>query len=202
MGGFGSGNYDQNRRPTTDQLPCIHIRDVEHDFLLPNIWLPVPTTTRTNLYLRAAANGVIFGSKAGGEVIEIGYARIAHSVRNFGGHQTYFQCQCGKKVTKLYVNGSAIACRKCHSLLYESQFNRKYEQPAAKAAKLRAKLGGGPALLQPLPDRPKAMHRETYETLTYRILAYELEAAAKLKQHREEYWLPKLLNLDELADQY
>jgi len=84
-------------------------------------------------------------------------------------------------------------------LLYESQSTPKHEQPAAKAAKLRDRIGGGPALLQPLPEKPKYMHRETYERLCYQITAHEIEAVAQLRQYRQERWLPVLHKLDELA---
>ena len=66
---------------------------------------------------------------------------------------------------------------------------------------MRARIGGPPALLQPLPDRPKYMHRETYDRITYQILAYELAAAIELKRYRDERWLPVLLKLDELEAQ-
>ena len=54
-------------------------------------------------------------------------------------------------------------------------------------------------LWTPLPDKPKYMHRETYERLCYQILAYELDAAENLKQYREERWLPVLFKRDKLA---
>ena len=84
-------------------------------------------------------------------------------------------------------------------MLYESQSTPKHEQPAAKAAKLRDRIGGGPALLQPLPEKPKYMHRETYERLCYQITAYEIEAVAQLRQYQQDRWLPVLYKLDELA---
>ena len=56
-------------------------------------------------------------------------------------------------------------------------------------------------MLQPLPERPKYMPRETYESITYRILAYELAAVAEMKAYREERLLPRLLKLDELTAQ-
>ena len=199
MGGFGSGNHSQERRLTTDELPRVHIRDVDADFLLSDLWLPAITAKPKNLYVKGAANRIIFGGKAADKIIEIGHASITYSARNFGGHQAYFQCQCGKKVTTLYIDVPSIACRQCHRLLYNSQFTRQHEQPATKAAKLRAKIGGGPALLQPLPDRPKGMHTETYERISYRILVYEIAAAQELKKYRDEKWLPVLLKLDELA---
>ena len=64
---------------------------------------------------------------------------------------------------------------------------------------MRAKLGGGPALLKPIPERPKYMHRETYESICYRIRVYEIKAAEEFQRYREERWLPILLKLDELA---
>jgi len=153
------------------------------------------------LKVRGDESAVDFGVAAASNVIEIGAAGLIYTPRNFGGQQPYFQCQCGKRVTSLYLNGHSIACRHCHGLLYESQFSPKHEQPATKAAKLRARIGGGPALLHPLPERPKGMHRKTYESITYRILAYELAAVTEMKAYREEQWLPRLLKLDELAAQ-
>ena len=64
-----------------------------------------------------------------------------------------------------------------------------------------ARIRDGPALRQPLPERPNGMHTETYEHITYQILAYELAAAQELKKYRDERWLPVLLKMDELAAQ-
>jgi len=43
------------------------------------------------------------------------------------------------------------------------------------------------------------MHRETYDSICYRILAYEFAAGQELKRYRDERWLPVLLKMDELA---
>ena len=199
MGSWASGNYRRERRQTTDEMSRIDIGDIAYVPLLPQIWISPPTPELRNLRMRGTDRAVIFGLSAANEIIEIGAANLAYSTRNFGGQQAYFQCQCDKRTTSLYFDGKRIACRQCHGLLYESQFSSKHEQPAAKAAKLRAKLGGGPALLQPIPVKPKGMHAETYERVTYQILAYELAAAKELKRYRDEKWLPVLLKLDELA---
>lgn len=199
MGSWASGNYRRERRQTTDELSRIDIGDIASIPLLPQIWISPPAAEIRNLRVRGTDGTVIFGLSAANEIIEIGAANLAYSTRNFGGQQAYFQCQCGKRTTSLYFDGKRIACRHCHCLLYESQFTPKHEQPATKAAKLRTKLGGGPALLQSLPDKPKYMHWETYERITYQILAYELAAIQELKKYRDERWLPVLLKLDELA---
>lgn len=199
MGNWCSGNYARERRPTTEELPSIHVRDIIDIPLMPAIWLPLLTTDIPYVRVRGTEQVVEFGIALKNNVVEIGFAEMVYSPRNFGGHQPYFQCACGKRVTCLYIGGEDIACRQCHGLLYSSQFNAKHEQPAIKAAKLRSKLGGGPALLQPLPLRPKYMRRETYEMLCYQITALEIEAAQELKEYQTTRWLPKLLKMDELA---
>ena len=201
MGSWASGNHRRERRLTTDELPSIHVSDIGGLPLLPDLWITPPTDGIRNLRVSGSHSRVVFGAMAKSGVIEIGAADLIYSPRNFGGQQVYFQCQCGKRVTSLYMGDLKIACRRCHGLLYDSQFTPNHEQPAAKAARLRARIGGPPALLQPLPDRPKYMHRETYDRITYQILAYELAAAIELKRYRDERWLPVLLKLDELEAQ-
>ena len=201
MGGWTSGNYRSERRPTTEELPSIHAHNIADLPQLTDCWVSPPIYHIANLRVRGSESRVVFGVRAGNSVVEIGAAGLVYSTRNLGGQQVYFQCQCGKRVIFLYIDGYSIACRLCHGLLYESQFNHKYQQQATKAARLRARIGGPPALLQPLPERPKGMHRETYDRITYQILAYEIAAARELKRYREERWLPVLLKLDELAAQ-
>lgn len=201
MGSWASGNHRRDRRLTTDELHSIHVSDICGLPLLPNIWITPPTYGIRNLRVCGSRSRVVFGAMTKSSVIEIGAADIIHSPRNFGGQQAYFQCQCGKRVTSLYMDSDGMACRHCHGLLYDSQFSGSHEQSSTKAAKLRAKLGGPPALLQPLPERPKYMHRETYDRITYQILHYELAAARELKRYRDERWLPMLIKLDEFAAQ-
>jgi len=62
-----------------------------------------------------------------------------------------------------------------------------------RAARLRTRLGGEPChLCDPLPDKPKGMHQETYERLTYMILAFEAEVVELLQDnfelHKEKYY--------------
>ena len=202
MGSWASGNHYRERRKTTDEMPRINVGDIATMPLLPEFWQSPPSTEINCLRVCGRDNLVIFGIATTSKVIEIGAAGLTYSARNFGGQQVYFHCECGKRVGSLYLDCYSIACRLCHGLLYESQFSYKHEQSAIKAAKLRAKLGGGPALLQPLPEKPKHMHRETYERITYQILTYELAAAEKLERYKEERWIPVLLKLDQLEAQY
>jgi len=202
MGSWTSGNHSREKRLTIDELPSIEVREIAYLPLLPELWVSPPFQEVRGLKVQGDESVVVFGLKSGGKITEIGAAGLTYSTRNFGGQQAYFQCQCGRRITSLYMSGHSIACRHCHGLLYESQFSSKHEQPATKAAKLRARLGGPPALLKPLPKRPKGMHWETYNRLCYQINTYELEAAANIKQYQQDRWLPTLLRMDELAAQY
>ena len=65
--------------------------------------------------------------------------------------------------------------------------------------KLREKIGGTRGLRQPLPDKPKHLHSETYDRICYQILAYESAAVKQLNLYNQDRWLPILLKLDELA---
>jgi len=202
MGSWASGNHSRDRRLTTEELPCIHVRDIDYLPLFPDLWISPPYPEIKGLRVRGNESVVVFGLAAASRIIEIGAAGLTYSTRNFGGQQAYFQCQCGRRIISLYMSGHSIACRHCHGLLYESQSTPKYGQPATKAAQLRAKLGGPPALLEPIPEKPKGMHWETYDSICYRILAYELAAVAELKGYQQDRWLPVLLRMDELAVKY
>ena len=68
--------------------------------------------------------------------------------------------------------GSGFACRRCRGLAYRSQSETPVTRAIAKARKLRVRLGGGPIVFDPLPDKPARMHRQTY----YRLFAKAIKA--------------------------
>lgn len=82
-----------------------------------------------------------------------------------GGRRRWFGCPgCQRRVRVLY-GGAYFRCRTCHGVVYESQYER-FRAPGVNAAmRTRERLGGNPGLLTPFPDRPKGMHRRTYERL-------------------------------------
>jgi hypothetical protein len=70
-------------------------------------------------------------------------------------------------VAEIYFEPScfAFACRLCHGLGYKSQLESQKDRAITKARKLRMRLGGGPNLLDPLPERPPRMHPRTFHKL-------------------------------------
>jgi hypothetical protein len=103
---------------------------------------------------------------------------------HLGGDRPWFRCagrsvghECGARAAKLYLAmGSVFACRRCHSLAYQSQSETAVNRAVVKARKLRVRLGGGPSLLGPLPERPPRMHRRTY----YRLFAMAIKAQERV----------------------
>jgi hypothetical protein len=91
---------------------------------------------------------------------------------HLGGRRPWFVCSvytggryCGRRVAILYGAGELFACRRCYRLAYVSQYETVRHRGLGKARKIRMQLGGSPNVLEEFPDRPKGMHRRTYERL-------------------------------------
>ena len=77
---------------------------------------------------------------------------------------------CGRRVAVLYAAGDLFACRDCYGLAYTSQQESPRSRLISRSRKIRMRLGGGPDLLQPFPERPRGMHERTYMRLRARDL--------------------------------
>jgi len=101
----------------------------------------------------------------------------------FGGERFLFVCGCGRQVLKLYsLSGAHFACRDCHCLTYASRKADLHERCRIKAQKIRARVGGGPSLLDPFPRRPRGMHRRTYARLLGKYDRAEQQSLTGLAQ--------------------
>ena len=93
---------------------------------------------------------------------------------HLGGRRAWFRCPacgCGRRVAVLY-GGSIFACRHCHRLAYDSQRERWDDRLTRRADKIRQRLGWEPGILNGHGDKPKGMHRRTYERLVAQHDAY------------------------------
>jgi hypothetical protein len=90
---------------------------------------------------------------------------------HFGGCRPWFTCStrtngryCGRRVAMLYLAGELFACRRCCGLTYASRQKDPLIRNVSQSQKIRMRLGGRPDdLLGPIPERPRAMWRRTYE---------------------------------------
>ena len=90
---------------------------------------------------------------------------LAYTPSNIGGLRPWFICPgCHRRCAKLYHRGH-FRCRACHGLVYRSQRENAMTQRLRKASKIRMRLGGITDPWAQFPQRPKSMHRRTYERL-------------------------------------
>jgi hypothetical protein len=84
---------------------------------------------------------------------------------NYGGARAWLICPgCGRRVAILYGD-VAFACRFCRQLAYDSQRDSAWHRSLRRARAVHMKLGGSANLAEPLPQKPKGMHRRTYRRL-------------------------------------
>ena len=97
---------------------------------------------------------------------------------HLGGQRPWFVCSvysngryCGRRSAILNGAGELSACRRCYGLSYASQQQTALHRGLEQARKIRMRLGGSADLLEPLPARPKGMHRRTFQRLRARAHA-------------------------------
>lgn len=87
----------------------------------------------------------------------------------YGGNRPWFRCPgllygegCGRRCALLFFHDGHFACRTCHRLLYRSQFEHPDFGSIRRAEAAHLRLGGTGVLMDPIPPRPRYMHRSTY----------------------------------------
>jgi hypothetical protein len=83
---------------------------------------------------------------------------------------------CGRRVAKLHGPGRYFLCRHCYRLAHASQSEGAWDRALRRTNKIRQRLGGDPAIVEPFPRKPKGMWQRTYERL--RECAIEAEMVA------------------------
>jgi hypothetical protein len=101
---------------------------------------------------------------------------IVTTVCNYGGSRPWFRCLCGRRVGVLFDGVSAFVCRQCLGLGYACQQQAPRYRPMLRAQSIRRRLGGDGSLMDPFPERPRYMHRKTYEKLRRKGIAVEKRA--------------------------
>ena len=194
MGGLGSGWYgDRNGKQTTSESYSIDIRQL---FREGSHLLGQSTTWNWSINGKPVASvGVLLTY---GDVC-ITYRHKSHKDYwsdaaytvdlewtdcHYGGQRPWFQCPnrcCGKRIAIIYI-GESIGCRQCRGLVYESQRESDCSRSSRAADKLRDRLGWKRGFLHGEGNRPKGMHRTTFERLSamhHEVSQRALRAIAK-----------------------
>lgn len=173
MGGYGSGSwYRWNSKSTNESQHGIDIRWLKKQgSLLPGksgslSWSRGDNQTGS-INFRMETDHMVLNYRHrphGGEWEDVEQTiSFDRTPCNYGGYRTWFLCpRCWKRVAVLYGAGKYFLCRHCYGLTYKSQQENKADRLMRKARKIREKMGGGPSLIPPFPNKPTNMHWKTY----------------------------------------
>jgi hypothetical protein len=179
LGGRGSGRHpDPRAKATTEDYRGLDVRRLERERLL---------ASKRDLNLRWLRGDRVLASvritiEAGRVVVLYRHRlfplRVDWTPCNYGGQRAWVLCpRCDRRVAIVYFQGTkAFACRRCHRLAYRCQREAADERAFRRANRIRERLGWKPGILNPEGHRPRGMHRETFERLSYRAAVLGLAA--------------------------
>jgi hypothetical protein len=115
--------------------------------------------------------------------------RVSWTWCHFGGWRPWMHCPyCEKRVAKLLGGMGGYCCRACiGNPLYASQTKSAHGRRHFEICKIRLKLNGDASPSYPFPERPRGMHRKTYESLKARALILEMDLPPKLRGKTVDY---------------
>jgi hypothetical protein len=115
--------------------------------------------------------------------------RVSWTRVHFGGERPWMHCpHCEKRVAKLYNGLSGYFCRACVGKpIYASQALSAQARPHFQACKLRLRLGGDASPTAAFPERPRRMHRRTYERKKHRLLMFEGGLSQRIREKPVDY---------------
>lgn len=197
MGGYGSGrSATQKHVALVHKVPRIDVRRVDRE------WRELGKADVFRLTWRNRAGYAKAFTiermpdelRVRADQIAAGPPHVQHSLSlvstscHFGGHRLWFVCPaygCGRRVATLYYYYERFACRACFGLSYVSQRTPSWGRSLEKAQRIRETLGGSADMSTPFPDRPKGLHKRTYECLRREHHAANANSfpSALLKRH-------------------
>jgi hypothetical protein len=205
MGALGSGNwYRYDKKITTGECHSVDVRYLHREGLLQSghrFSLRWSRAGRETGSIGGAVEGsdrprqvLLFyrhrsGSGAEWEDVQE-LVHLSWTACNFGGERPWFICPgvgCGRRVAILHGPGRYFLCRHCYDLVYESQWENGMSRALRRAQAIRERLGGSANMTKPFPERPKGMHRKTYERLRSEHHEADMEQLAAIKE-----WLDRL----------
>ncbi len=104
---------------------------------------------------------------------------------NYGGERAWFICPvCGHKRAVLYFDDTML-CRTCAGLNYRIQRTTEANKPFIRAGKLLAKLHWPTALIDQCNERPRYMHRRTYDRIVRELHHQTVQVVAAYRKRTE-----------------
>jgi hypothetical protein len=180
----------EHHRLTVEELAtdCIDVTDLNQAGALDGEWVTFRAGIRwpTIREIRAARYLV---------QIELHNQTVAQQVRiswtqcHLGGWRPWMHCPyCEKRVAMLLKGMGGFFCRACvGNPLYASQTKSTHGRRHFEICKIRLMLNGNASLLEAFPERPRGMHRRTYDRLKARAQDLEMDLPQKLRAKAVDY---------------
>ena len=177
MGGPGSGMwYRWDKRTGVEETKRLDVRWLDRQgYLQP--WAQGIVTWHRGEHLRGSVSVAMADGRL---VVECRYRRrgaeVWEDVRqvialdwtacHYGGARPWFLCPgCQRRVAVLCGAGTWFLCRHCYQLPYASQGETVLDRGYRKVRKLRTRLGASQDLAEQIWQKPKGMHRRTFQRL-------------------------------------
>jgi hypothetical protein len=115
--------------------------------------------------------------------------RVSWTRVRLGGERPWMHCpHCDKRVAKLYNGLGGYFCRDCiGNPPYASQRLSEQGRVHYRACKLRLRLNGQAQPSAPFPERPKRMHRRTYQRLRRKGMRLEAGLTKRMRNRFPDY---------------
>jgi hypothetical protein len=115
--------------------------------------------------------------------------RVSWTRMHLGGERPWMHCpHCEKRVAKLYSGLGGYFCRSCiGNPPYATQRLSAQGRAQFKACKIRLLLNGEAQLSCPFPERPRHMHRRTYERRRREGMSLEAGLSKRMRNRFPDY---------------
>jgi hypothetical protein len=114
--------------------------------------------------------------------------KISWTRQYLGGFRPWLHCPCGRRVVRLFRVSAEYECRQClGNPQYASQYKSTQGRWHFEACKIRLLLNGVASLTEPFPQRPRGMHRKTYDRLRRHAEQLEARISPRVKDRPTDY---------------
>ena len=186
-------NVTRNRRTdcfTVEKLAhdCLDVRFLRRKGFFADGWVTIGATLKWPHIARMRIARYLL-------ILDLRGHNVPHHIRvlwtkvHLGGERPWMHCpHCAKRVAKLYAGPGGYFCRACvGNPPYATQRLSAQGRARFQACKLRLLLEGEPQLSRPFPERPRNMHRRTYERLRGEGMSLEAGLSKRMRRRFPDY---------------
>ena len=168
-------------------VDCLDVRQLHRTGIFGDGWVTLQPWFRWPGIVQIRATRYLIQLKLKNQVVPQ-QIRVSWTRCHYGGARPWLHCLCGRRVAKLFKGLGGYYCRQCFdNPRYASQTKSTQGRLHFEACKLRLRLGGIASLTQPFPERPRGMHRKTYERLRRRVERLEARISGRVRGKPAEY---------------